>query len=112
MIALAAETGVAPSVLLGRVVGPDDPAWTDMDLDLVLGYRREKAKACPSCGTQPEEWLGPDGKELNPPPLEPHAVRCAGCAASEQFRKTIPEGEFGVFVALRPFDGRADGGGG
>lgn len=112
MIALAAETGVAPSVLLGRVVGPTDPAWTDLDLDLVLGFRREQAKTCRSCGTQPEEWVDAEGKELNPPPFEPYAVRDPGCASIEQFRKTIPEGEFGVFVALRPLKPGVDGGAG
>lgn len=105
MIALAAETGVAPSVLLGRVVGPADPAWTELDLEQVLGFRREKAKVCTGCGTRPQDWYEPDGRTLlNPPPFEPVAVRDPGCEATERFRKTLPEGEFGLAVELVPFD--------
>jgi len=102
--ALADERGIPPSILRGREWQPGDAWWLDDDLDEVLAYRREKAKVCGSCGTRDEDWRDEDGVELNPPPFVPTLRRDFGCQALEEIRKTIPEGEAGVYAVLVPHE--------
>lgn len=109
MNALAEERGIAPSILRGRPWAPGEPLWTDDDLDEVLAYRREKAKVCGACGTREEDWRDEEGRELTPPPYIPELRRDFGCQALEQIRRTIPDGETGVYAMLVPNAERAVG---
>lgn len=42
-------------MLLGRVVGPGEPLWTDEDRSDALAWHREQQAKCPQCGTPRDE---------------------------------------------------------
>lgn len=42
---------------------------------------------------------------LENPPFEPVTHKCYGCAEMERLRETIPEGQKGVYVVIKPTEG-------
>lgn len=52
--------GVPYSVLMGRVVGPDDPQWTAADRDVVEAWFTWLDGLCPQCGLPTEVCHDPD----------------------------------------------------
>jgi hypothetical protein len=46
-----------------------------------------------------------EGRYLNPPKIEPIAIRCHGCDQKEKFQDSLPKNTSrGVYVAFRKFD--------
>lgn len=100
-------------MLLGRVVGPGDPAWTDTDVALALAYERwltlDAGEVCGGCGTRRSDWLADDGALLERYGMEPAwtvgVVECEGCrqvAAMQVQEQTLDESvRHGRHVVLR-----------
>jgi hypothetical protein len=63
--------------------------WSDEDRSKAISYMQWKKKFCQRCGTDPSEWIGPDGKTVEPPPYEPVTHVCYGCAALEEERVAL-----------------------
>ncbi len=59
-------------------------SWSPDDQDLALAFREIEAERCSECGTDPREWLTPDGKPAIPPPYEVGTHVCLGCKALAQ----------------------------
>lgn len=78
------ERGIPHSVFLGRVVGPNDPQWTDDDRDKVLAYRDAMASVCPSCRTRRELWERDDLAYIG------QLDSCPGCRALSEEEQNIP----------------------
>lgn len=94
-------------MFLGRVVGPGEPLWLPDDADKVIAYRRWEASLCGTCRTRKADWLDADGLPLDPPPYQPVAHRCPGCADVARLNRHLGEMKAdvdGAFVALEPFD--------
>lgn len=70
--------GIPHSVLLGRIVGPNDPLWLDSDREKAVWWATYQAQTCPDCGTRPDEWTD-DPNAFAP---EPHF--CRGCEVAAQ----------------------------
>lgn len=74
-------------MLLGRVVGPGEAAWTDADVALALAYERwlllDAAEVCGGCGTRDSDWRASDGALLERYEMEAAwtvgVVDCEGC---------------------------------
>lgn len=75
--------GIPHSVFLGRVVGPDDPAWLDTDRGYALAWRADKAQTC-TCGTRPDEWAEDDDAYIG------SYVYCEGCARLADEQNNVP----------------------
>ncbi len=101
--------GIPHSIFLGRPwPKPGEALWLDEDQDKAIAYFLFKKESCAQCGTREEDWVDESGRYLNPPKLEPIAVRCHGCETKEQFQDSLPKGatQRGVYVAFRKFDPR------
>lgn len=60
-------------------------SWSEDDRAKAMWqYARERA-TCGSCGTRPDEWVGPDGPRLDA--YEPVAQLCHGCRAISHKRE-------------------------
>lgn len=58
---------------------------------------------CPSCGSDPNDWLE-DGMLKDPPPLMADSVRCYGCITLKNEEKMAGEAQDGVTFFLVPYD--------
>src|SRR5690606_37798654 len=71
--------------------------WDESDQDYALAWNRHKrehdSKFCSSCGTNPDAWLGEDGKALAPAPYKVTTKRCRGCEALAAERKLVDESQ-------------------
>ena len=86
-------------------------SWSEEDQDKAIAWQRLLAFRCASCGTFADEWVDERGMRLDPPPFEPVAHICHGCADREAFAADLREERAnvdGVTIRLRPFDGDAD----
>jgi hypothetical protein len=84
------------SLFLGRVVGPDEPLWSEDDQDKALRYEQhldeQRAQQCPSCHTTRDEWLDPvTGQNLLEPAWEVAVVECPGCRRIADSERTLRE---------------------
>jgi hypothetical protein len=73
-------------------------SWADSDQDKALAWIAHDRGKCPYCGTFPDEWIGPDGMSLEPPPYGVSAVRCYGCVALKDERDLLPEDDTGFIT--------------
>jgi hypothetical protein len=68
-----------------------------MDQDLALAFERHvavtEAARCPSCGTEPSEWVDGQGRRLLEPAWMPEVVGCPGCDTIDATRSQIPEAD-------------------
>lgn len=72
-----------PSVLLGRVVAPGAPLWTQVDTDLAVALAEIDADRCPGCGHQRTESMDPDHEYA----FAADPLRCHACATRERTAK-------------------------
>jgi hypothetical protein len=81
-------------------------AWSDDDQDKALAWQRVQMLACPHCGTFDDQWVDEQGRRIDPPPFEPVAHMCHGCADKAAFADDLREDRSsmnGITVRLRPF---------
>lgn len=81
-------------------------AWSADDQDKALAWMVRKSEACPSCGTNPDTWVTPDGELVIPPPYEPHSFKCEGCRQRSLFEKSFDKDgpPAGTSIVLIPSD--------
>lgn len=77
-------------MFLGRVVGPEDPLWSDEDQDKALAFEQEQARVCRGCGTRSEEWDPKQGGDRFA--YVANHRYCPGCEVLHQEGRNIGEG--------------------
>lgn len=65
--------------------------WSQEDRSKAISYTAWKAKFCPTCGTDPAEWLDDAGQAAEPPPYKATTRHCLGCSTLEEARATLPK---------------------
>ena len=70
-----------PSVLMGRVVRPGDPQWTQGDTDMAVALMELEAGTCTGCGLPREQTLAHEGDGFR---FTAQPVRCRGCEAMDR----------------------------
>lgn len=74
-----------------------------------MQYLVLRNEVCGDCGTRPSEWIGPDGKEIWPPPYVVDAITCPGCVNQEGELKEDPKwSRTGVKPFYRGWDPKRD----
>lgn len=76
--------GIPPSMFRGRVAGPGEPLWLDLDRAEILAFQRLDRATCRQCGTRHDEWVDEHGKLLDEPPYVALEHRCHGCTARDR----------------------------
>lgn len=66
-------------------------AWSADDQDKAIAYTVRQRARCPSCGTNPDEWVTAGGDPVIPPPYEPTTHVCMGCADKERYDKSMQD---------------------
>ena len=66
-------------------------SWSIDDQDKALEYYAWKHTICQKCGTDPSDWMGPDGIPIEPPPYQAQTTRCMGCAALDESRASVDD---------------------
>jgi hypothetical protein len=71
---------------MGRVVGPNDPTWTDDDRRFAMAYDAAMAEVCERCGTRESEW-----ERFGEAAYMSQQHYCRGCERIAQEERNIPE---------------------
>jgi len=82
-------------------------AWSDDDQDKALAFERRRqvrqGALCPSCGTEPSDWVDSTGRRLAEPAWIVETTSCQGCDEIDAARSQIGDQErHRVHVRLRP----------
>lgn len=75
-------------MLLGRIVAPGEPAWTQDDTDLALALTAIDGERCSGCGHPRSESMDP-AREFD---WKAEAVRCHSCAARDRAARKVGDG--------------------
>ena len=66
---------------------------------------RNKADACPGCGSHDDEWWDDKRRPVDPPPYEVKGHLCLVCKAMDEFKAQdqIKKSASGLHMRLRPY---------
>lgn len=61
--------------------------WDPSDQDKAIAWVIHNMSKCPQCGTFPEDYMGDNGRPLEPPPMVVKTKRCYGCVLLDDNQK-------------------------